>query len=434
MAALASGPGKAARDQKRVPVLDGIRGLCAMAVVVTHVAFATFVLPSSAGPPPAGIWSILAAGQVGAIGPFFVMSGLFLYRPFVRRTLLGVPGPRLGTFFLRRAARLLPAFWLVVAASLLVLNLDSLTGSWDVLRPFLGLHVYDFRWYAGLDVVWTVPTEAQFYLVLPLIAWVTHRIARRATDPAARARRLLIPLLALVALQFGWTGYVHSHYDLWPPQFFYPFGVAGLFAVGMAFAVWTVLAEVAPERKPRFFGLAVRRPGLFWLGAGAAYAINCTQPFAVAGTADWLSPPAALIRSFLLLAFSFLIMVPLVVPGATPRWMTRFLGNAPMRYLGRISYGIYLWHFFVMYIRFESGSVFGKTVPVQMLLGKFGFWELLIPVVVGTIVVASVSYYVLEKPVIRVVERLVKRGQQPKPAAAPAASLPPIEPDERKVA
>lgn len=413
MVALASGSGSRTRDKKRVPVLDGIRGLCAMAVVVTHVAFSTVVLPSAAGSPPSGFWSIIAAGQVGAIGPFFVMSGMLLYRPFARHAISGTGYPALGRFFLRRAARLLPAFWLVVVFSLLVLNLSSLTGTWDVLRPFLGMHVYDFRWYAGLDVVWTVPTEAQFYLVLPLLAWLMHRLARGVADPVQKARRMLIPLGVLVLVQFAWTGYVHSQFDLWPSQFFYPFGVAGLFAIGMAMGVWSVRAEVAPDRAPGFFKLAVKRPYLFWLGALAAYAINCAQPFSVAGTADWLSPPAALIRSALLLSFSFLIMVPLVVPGATTRLMEGLLGNRPMRYLGRISYGIYLWHFAVMYLVFQSGSVFGETVPVQMLLGKFGFWELVLPVVVGTIAFATVSYYLVERPVIGFAERLVKVKRVP---------------------
>jgi len=69
MATPTIGPVVQAQQKVRVPVLDGIRGICALAVVVTHVAFTTIVLPSAAGPPPQGFWSIIAAGQVGAIGP-----------------------------------------------------------------------------------------------------------------------------------------------------------------------------------------------------------------------------------------------------------------------------------------------------------------------------------------------------------------------------
>src|SRR5262249_3805047 len=183
------GPSTGSGAKKRVPVLDGVRGLCAMTVIVTHVAFSTIVLPSAAGKPPGGFWSILAAGQVGAIGPFFIMSGLFLYRPFVRRTFLGTPRPRLGSFFVRRAARLLPGFWLLPTSVLLFLNSTLLHGVWDWLRPYALLHIYNAHWYAGLDVAWTVPAEMRFYLVLPLMAWGIPRYARGAADPAAKARR-----------------------------------------------------------------------------------------------------------------------------------------------------------------------------------------------------------------------------------------------------
>jgi peptidoglycan/LPS O-acetylase OafA/YrhL len=341
------------------------------------------------------------------------MSGMFLYRPFVKMTLAGAPKPALGQFFLRRGARLLPAFWLLTAFCLLVLNFSSIDGLWYVLRPFLLMEIYDHQWYAGMDVVWTVPTEVQFYIALPILAWLGHRFARGATDPARKARRLLYPLGVLVVVQLAWTVYVHGSFEMWPPEYYYPFGVAGLFAIGMAMAIWNVLAEVAPDKEPRFFGLARRRPNMFWIGALAMWAINCFQPFAVAGTADWIGPEAAVIRSTLLLSFSFLIMVPLVVPNATSRVMTALLGGRVIRYLGSISYGIYLWHFAVMYLVFGSGSIFGEIIPVHLLIGKFGYWELVVPVVLGTVLAASVSYYVLERPIIRLVERRVKRKQAP---------------------
>jgi peptidoglycan/LPS O-acetylase OafA/YrhL len=428
MVASATGSETGARGKPRVPRLDGIRGICAILVVLTHVAFATIVLSSDFGEPPEGIWSILAAGQVGAIGPFFILSGLLLYRPFARAAIAGTPYPKLGPFFIRRAARLLPAFWLLVATCLLVLNLSSINGLWDVLRPFLLLHYYDFTFYAGLDVTWTVPTETQFYLALPLLAWLMTRLARGGADPARKARRMMVPLALMVVVQFGWTAYIHSQLGPWPPQFFWPFSISGLFAIGMALAIWSVLAELSPERPPALFRAAVRRPNLFWLGALAAYAINCAQPFSTPGTADWLSPEAALVRHAMLLSFSFLVMVPLVVPNASSRLMEAVLSNLPTRYLGRISYGVYLWHFVVMYLVFESGSIFGAPpVPVQVLLGQFGFWELMLPVVAGTIAVASVSYYLLERPVIRLGERIIASRWSPGTAIAGAGGRPRME-------
>ena len=439
MVAIANKP--TTRDKKRSPVLDGVRGLCALGVLWGHVAFSTIVVSSAMGPKHHSIWQVLAAGQL-SLGPFFIMSGWLLYRPFARRT-FGVNStkPALGKFFLRRASRIVPAFWLVVTFDLLVLNYSLLHGPWDVLRPYVLAHVYDFHYYLGMDVLWTVPTEMQFYLALPVIAWIMHLLARRVSDPVRKARLMLIPLALMVAVELGWETYVHHHYGPWPPQFFYPFSVTGLFALGMAMAVWSALNEAAPDRKPAFYRLAAKRPYLFWLGAAIAYAVNCAQPFGTPGTADWQTVPAFLVRDCMQLASAFLLMVPLIVPGATRPFMEKTLGNPVLAYLGRISYGIYLWHFTIMYLRFQSGSVFGKTVPVQMLLGKFTFWELFIPTVLGTVAAASLSYYLVERPVIKLVERKVHWKSQSLggqatavPASANGASPAPERREERRSA
>jgi peptidoglycan/LPS O-acetylase OafA/YrhL len=310
-----------------------------------------------------------------------------------------------------------------VVFCLVVLNHSILDGVWSVLRPFVLLHYYDSAYYAGLDVTWTVPTETQFYLALPLLAWLMARLARGVDDPVQKVRRMMLPLGGLVVAQFAWTGYIHSQLDPWPPQFFYPLSISGLFAIGMAFALWSVLAEVSPNRPPALFRAAARRPNLFWLGALAAYGIQTLQPFSTPGTADWLTPQAALVRHVLLLSFSFLVMVPLVVPEVRSRLIEGVLGNPVARYLGRISYGIYLWHFAMMYLVFESGSIFGEPpVPVGFLLGQFGFWELMIPTLFGTVVLASLSFYLVERPVIRLGERVIRSGWTPSPAVASAGS------------
>jgi peptidoglycan/LPS O-acetylase OafA/YrhL len=399
--------GTGTRERKRLPVLDGIRGVCAIGVVFTHVAFATFVTSTIIGPQHHSIWAVLAAGQL-SIGPFFILSGLLLYRPFVRSTLAGKPWPDLKVFFLRRAARILPAFWLVVTADLLLLNLTAIHGVWDVLRPLTLMHIYSWHYYAGMDVLWTVPTEVQFYLALPVLAIIMHLLARNVADPAKKAKRMLIPLGVMVAVELGWTAYVHGHYKTFVPQYFYPMSITALFAIGMALAIWSVLSEVAPDRKPGILRLASAHPNWFWIAAIGFYALNCAQPWGIPGAANWQNAPAALVRDVCLQGFSGLIMVPLVVPGASSRFMNVTLGNRPIRYIGRISYGIYLWHFTIMYLRFKSGSVFGKIIPVNVLLGKYSFWSVLPVVLLGAIAVASISFFVLERPLIKRTERLVK--------------------------
>lgn len=421
-------PATTAASKPRIPVFDGIRGLCALSVVITHVAFTTIVLPSAMGDPKQGFWSILAAGNDLGIGPFFVMSGLFLYRPWVRKALLpGQPTPHQGKYFLRRAARLLPAVWLMTLASLLVLNASSIShgGLWFFLRPFTLLQVYDFQFYAGLDVAWTVPAEAQFYIALPILAVIGHLLSKLAKTPRAKARVLTIPLYALVAVQLFWVAYVHTHYGPWPPQFFYPMGMGGVLALGMLFAIWTVLSEVSPKDTPKIMNAARKRPNLFWLGMVGVFAISCAKLWETPGTADWVTAPAAINQSILFMAFSFLSMLPLVVPGGISRLMKVVLGNPVSVYLGRISYGIYLWHFFAMYLVANNGTPFKTTYgPVGMLLGKFGFWELFLPTILLSVLFASVSYWLMERPIINFIGR--KTAEKKRVSSTPPA----ISPDQ----
>ncbi|MFH8385280.1 acyltransferase family protein [Kitasatospora sp. NPDC018058] len=438
MTALGTGPTVRTRDKRRVANLDGVRGLCAMVVVITHVAFSTgVVLGSESGPPQQGIWSILAVGMEVGLGPFFIMSGLFLYKPFARRTLLGSPKPELGPFFLRRFLRLIPGYWLLTAFCLLVLNFSSITSVWYVLRPILLMQDYDYAWYAGMDPTWTIPTEAQFYLVLPLLAALMHWLARSVDDPARKARRMVIPLGVMVVAGFAFAGYMHmKHLGPWPPEFWWPFSRLGLFGVGMWLAILSVRAEQEPNKVPALYRAAAKRPNLFWLGALIAYLVACAAPLGHAGTWDYGTPQFAMIQHVAFLAFAFLLMVPLVAAKAQSRLMDAVLANRPTRFLGRISYGIYLWHFVVMYLWFQSGSIFGAPpVPAGMLIGKVGFWEMLAVVVAGTLVIATVSYHVFERPLMNFGERVIKRRQEARAAVNAAVTAQAVEKkDERQPA
>src|SRR5690349_6021927 len=104
---MGTGPRAGAGDRRRVPRLEGIRGLCALGVIVYHVAFAagvTSLLPIQGD----GFWGILLDGLSVSLPPFFVLSGLLLYRPFARAIIAGTHRPAVGPFLWRRALRILP--------------------------------------------------------------------------------------------------------------------------------------------------------------------------------------------------------------------------------------------------------------------------------------------------------------------------------------
>jgi peptidoglycan/LPS O-acetylase OafA/YrhL len=164
-AALDGGP--AARTEHAFPGLDGARALAAGAVLVHHVAFWTGeYTPDLAG-------RALARLDVG-VPVFFVLSGFLLSRPLFLAGARDLPRPRTAAYLWRRALRILPAYWLTVAAALLLLprNGDAGPGTWLshlALGQVYGTdHIAD-----GLSHTWSLCVEVAFYLVLPVAATVS---------------------------------------------------------------------------------------------------------------------------------------------------------------------------------------------------------------------------------------------------------------------
>ncbi|MFB7915473.1 acyltransferase family protein [Streptomyces sp. NPDC056061] len=420
----ANGAVAPAQRSRRVGRLDGVRALCALAVTAVHVSFTAGVMGAYTVPPGNEKLAVLLAGlRPIVLGPFFVLSGMLLYRPFARWTLRGTRRPAVGPFLLKRLARLWPAYILLSLACVFLINYDSIDGVWYVLRPILMLQVYDYTWIPGMDPAWTVPAEMQYYLALPLLAVVMHWLARGVSDPARKVRRMMIPPVLMVIGSAAWTYYIHRPVmGPFPKEYWWPLAVGGAFALGMAMAVVHVRAEIDPDRKPALYRFAARRPNVLWFGALVVYAINCAQPFGRPGYGDYEQLKLAVVQYFLLLAFSYLLVMPLTVPEARSRTIDAIVDNPVTRYLGRISYGIYLWHFAVMYFWFESGNIFGTT-PALMdkLRGTIGFPELITAVVIGTVLIASISHYVVERPVLNAVGRWTERRQGTAPQTVPAA-------------
>jgi peptidoglycan/LPS O-acetylase OafA/YrhL len=419
--------GPASVDKKRVPRLDGIRGFAALGVIVYHVAFITGV-SKHISDPGAGIWGVLTEGLSVCLTPFFVLSGLLLYRPFARATLAGTARPKAGPFLGKRALRVLPAYFVMTTVVLLTLNWYDINGFWYVLRPYALVHFfYRGPWITGMEPTWTVPAEVTFYLLLPALAWAIHRYARRAVDPAARARRMVLPIGLFALAGFGWTAFVYLP-SMAPSVYYYsfwPFGYVGFFAGGMVLATLSAYAEIAP-RPPAFYRLVNRRPNLCWLGALAVYLLYLPKPFGTPEKGDYPALVQQMVDQVLILAFALLVVAPLSVPNLRSRFIDAALANPPVRYLGRVSYGVYLWHVALIHVWFKNGSIFGKhPVNVAFLRGGAGFWELLAFVVAGSVVAASVSYYLVERPLLAYRNRLGSRSGGQAPGA-------PGRPDERR--
>lgn len=436
-----TGTAESGRGDRDLAVF-GIRGLAALALLTVHVAMFSGLLGTKAlgtpRPPSNFLGAFFVSGMPSFIGVLFVFPALYLYLPLAKAIISGTRRPQRRGNFARRLLRLLPAYYAMYLVVLLALNRDAIDGIWYVLRPILLLQVYLPTPFApnfvnGMEVTWTVPSMVQWYLALPLIAWASHRFAARGATPAARARRLMLPVPVLIAIGVVWLFVVKG--NGWDNRmvFWWPQGFAPTIAIGMALAIMLALAQVSPGDTPRLLRAAASRPHLFWLGAALVYLVNCARPFSVIGMDAIYSTTGLLVTYLMVALFGLFAVLPLVSPGARrSRLTTVLLANRPVVHIGKVSYGVYLWHFAVMHFYLQPGNIIsGHTRPIREFYGTIGFWHLELVTVAGSVLIATLSYRFLEQPIAAWGERLLRRRDEKQLALEPGSWRPARGPDGR---
>jgi peptidoglycan/LPS O-acetylase OafA/YrhL len=381
---------------RRFPALDGLRAVAVLAVVVTHVAFQTGRYERGFG------HSALARLDVG-VAIFFVISGFLLVQPWFRAAALGGPRPSLRVYTVRRVARIMPAYVAAVVLALLTLpeNAGSAAGVW--VRQLLLLQNYGAgNLKEGLTHTWSLSTEVAFYALLPVLGVGVLWLCRGRWRPRAVAAALAV----LAAVPVGWYLFLHqSGEDRWATGGLWLPGYLGWFAAGMALALVRVHVDLgrAPAASAwiRIDALG-RHPFTWWALAVAAFLV-AASPVAGPRVLESLTSWEAVTKSSLYLVVATAVVAPAVL--AESPATTALLGNRFMRYLGDISYGVFLYHLVVL-----------EWVVTALGLPLFtGSLVQVLPLVLGgTVLLAAVSRRVLEEPLLRWAHRVrPSRGVTP---------------------
>jgi peptidoglycan/LPS O-acetylase OafA/YrhL len=400
----------APRRPPRFPAFDGLRAIAAITVVVVHVSFVGGLTSRN---PAIGIYT--ARTEIG-VSVFFLISGFLLYRPFVVAHLAGAPKPRTGAFWLRRLLRIIPAYWLVlfVATSIFHAGPGIGPGGWRAYAShYLFAQIYSpFQDLKGISAAWSLCVEMTFYLYIPLYAaFIGRRRSRRTISRTMHVE--LIGLATMIAISYAWRYIVlryqhgHSAYfhlaTIWLPAFL------DLFALGMGLAAVSAwMHHHGQEVKwmwSRWF------PWVSWVCAGVCF-------WAVSHIGTPIVPiyhesELDLARQTLYAAFAFFLLLPAVFGPQGKGLIRRFLQCWPVASLGVISYGIYLWHETWIYQILKVGHYRLFTLE---------FWAFFLCVLALAIMSAGLSYFVLEKPVLKLKSSITWWGRSPK---APDAPLPP---------
>ena len=372
-----------------VPVADGFRGLAMLAVMAYHVLAVT-------GAPLPGahaISDVVLGGYLG-VDIFFVLSGFLLFLPVAAA---GGAFGDLKSYALRRGARILPAYYLALFATLALvpwltslhtgLSLASVRGWGSLLLHMTFLqHVLgpSLGWQEGFavnGVVWSLAIEAVFYVALPLVA------ARYCRRPFAGLGLALVIAAAWRYAAFHLLPHpAAASTALWVvdpfgPQF--PAYVAH-FGAGMT-AAW-VFVTVKDRRLPV--------PGPIIVAAQAVSASFVLWQLQLAGHRSVMQTVGPIDHWSRTTPVALGFALLLLTTALAPPWAQRPFRNRAARHLGDLSYGMYLWHlvalrFALITLGFSRAPTLGSVVA----LGAFVF--------ACSYVVATASYRLLEQPVLR---------------------------------
>jgi peptidoglycan/LPS O-acetylase OafA/YrhL len=373
----------------RFPLLDVMRAVAVICVLLTH----TGALSGANEREWFGPYTLrLGLG----VTIFFLISGFLLYRPFAHVRLNGARPTRLVDFARRRLLRIFPAYWLALTLLAIWPGLPRVhSGEWWV---YYGLfQAYDPSWFdKGIGAAWSLSTEVAFYLVLPLYA----AAAARALAGRPRAQQVRFELVALTGLG---AASVVARALVAQADRHAAFGQASTFGItlggtfmwftlGMALAVVSASIE-GGGREPRAVRLVERRPWVPWLAAAGLFVL-LSKGLGFPRTGLVSLTTAQVVAEYVLEgAIALCLLLPAVFGDRAGGWPRRILANRRLAWLGLISYGVFLWHLPI------AVKLSGKGAAGWLPIGRFLTLTLLTAAV--AIPVAAASYYVVERPLLR---------------------------------
>ena len=360
------------------PELDGLRALSLLLIFVAHLAY---LWPS--------VGKRLLPGSFEAVDLFFILSG-FLLTTLLLQERHRTGGFSFRNFYQRRALRLLPGLFFVLACNALYVELNGGSPR-TLLEPYVVIVTYVGNWatvfvapnaltYAW-DHTWTLAVEEQYYLLFfPLLI-----VLLRATRSL---RKVLVILAAAVPLVWIWRAWV-AHNTL-APHFHsvYVRTDTRLDALLLG-PIAAIALQLGLRITPRLVALG-------WVGAAYLVWMLFSAHLADRWVYQWDFAGVDLAWTLVLLA----------VLGGTGL-VTRFFRLRPMVWIGKLSYGLYLWHLPVFVAVHQHLT--GVLPPVQVVVA-----------LAITFSGASISYYFVERPFLRLKRRSSALASPVEPPRAPA--------------
>ena len=369
---------------KRIPAFDGLRAVAILAVVLFHAN----LLGDSQVPLDQAVGKVLGFGWIG-VDIFFVLSGFLITGILIdtRRE----PG-YFRRFYARRALRIVPPYYALLAVLFFVVpDIIAYPPLW--IAKFVGAQAWYWTyltnwWLAssnGQTVfntghLWSLAIEEQFYLVWPLLVWITTRKSTRVLRWICVAIVVASPLARGLLLSNGVSPYAA-----------YLFTFTRL--DGLAAGAW-----LACSARENHDGLQRYRSPARWGAVAGALSLVGIAVFD--GSAGVFSP-GMLVAGLTLVSIvggCFVTLAYAETPG-TPA--VTWLGHPVLVNIGKYSYAMYLVHYpLIFFLRRDGARVFA-AVPELGMSQILSQMALIAATLVFTYAVARLSWFAIEAPMMR---------------------------------
>jgi peptidoglycan/LPS O-acetylase OafA/YrhL len=416
------------RHSDRILGADGIRAMAALGVIFSHL-YQRLSMPDQAD------WYQTVQGlfMKGAFGvsTFFVLSGMLLSYPYWKAYLAGEPMPKVGHFVRRRAARIVPAYYASLLVSFALGFVIAPDAAHKVWRLIAGLtftsdfHYVTFFPSAINGPLWSISFEVFSYVLLALMMaalfwWIGRGAAARLAKAGGAPRKgtplrglaywvivfaavnvlngVLVATVKLSNEGKGWTFGDIGGAKEWMPGY-NPLGFFGHFLLGIL-AAWAIASWRARQGGyRRGAGETAGSPTRWWWDvvavagfAGAAALLwsvrTPPEPNNLTGFQD---------QPYLFPLFALAVAITLVGL-AHSRLLGRIVDNPFARYTATVSFGLYVWHYLVLYLfsyitngKFEYYGI--HSWPQHLAISG--------AVLAVSYVIATFSWRWLEQPVLR---------------------------------
>jgi peptidoglycan/LPS O-acetylase OafA/YrhL len=351
------------QNRQYITGLDGLRAFAILAVIAYHFGFS---------------WAV--GGFLG-VDLFFVISG-YLITSKILALLDSELDFSLGEFWIKRARRLLPAAYTMIASTFMYVSIFNrkmiTTVLWDGLSSIIHASNWWFIFHevsyfdsfgspSPLKNLWSLAIEEQFYLVWPIVLIIGLKIFKKRTR---FANIVFIGVLCSAILM----GTLYSPGQD-PSRVYY-----GTDTRAFELLIGSWMAIIYPMKKLSYQKFTIKKSKTLNITSMIALTIfilsiifmNEYQPFLYRGGMLLLSLNASILTACICNPNSYL---------------GRLLSWKPLSWVGKRSYGIYLWHYPIIVL----------STPVYE-IGHQPIWRICMQLVI-TLIIAELSYFFIETPI-----------------------------------